>query len=271
MMRTISSTTLVAALAAALLPAPAAAQADEPWKFGASLYGWFPDIEGRTRFADATGRGDFEVGIDKIVNNLEFTFQGNFDARRGQYGLFADVVYMSVGKARTDTRDATVGGVQIPVGATASTEFDMKSWIWTFAGYYRAIESSDVTLDVVGGLRYIDVTQTLDWNVSGNVGSIPIAARSGRGSVGIAYWDAIVGLRGRFALTQDHAWFMPWYLDIGTGNSDFTWQAMAGVGYRFRWGEAIAAYRYLAYDMPSDSRLADVNLSGPLIGATFRW
>jgi hypothetical protein len=30
---------------------------------------------------------------------------------------------------------------------------------------------------------------------------------------------------------------MPHYLDVGTGSSNWTWQAPLGVGYAFDWGE----------------------------------
>lgn len=272
--RTRPAAAVLAALllpAATLLPVPAAAQPSEPWKFQASVFGWFPDIEARSRFSDATGRGDFEVDIGNIIENLEFTFQGSFDARSGRYGVLADVIYMSIGKTGSNTRGGSIGGIQVPVDAVAGTEFDMKSWIWTVAGYYRAIEQPGLTVDVVGGVRYTDVEQSLDWTLTGNVGAIPAPGRSGRGVASVAHWDAIVGVRGRTSLTADHSWFVPWYLDIGTGESDFTWQAMAGVGYAFKWGEAVAGWRYLAYDMPDSSRLVDINFSGPMVGASFRW
>ena len=31
-------------------------------------------------------------------------------------------------------------------------------------------------------------------------------------------------------------WFVPYYADIGTGQSDFTWQAIGGIGYAFSGG-----------------------------------
>jgi hypothetical protein len=269
----VAATVLATALlaVAAVLPASVSAQSGEPWRFQASLFGWFPDLAGRTRFAEAAGRGDFEVGIGDILENLEFTFQGNVDARKGRFGVLADVVYMSIGKTTANTRGGSIGGIQIPVDAATGTEFDMKSWIWTVAGYYRAIEGRGLSVDVFGGVRYTDIAQTLDWTVSGNLGAIPAPGRSGRGASSVTHWDAIIGARGRSPLTADDTWFLPWYIDIGTGESDFTWQAMAGVGYAFKWGEAVAGWRYLAYDMPNGSRLADIDFSGPMVGASFRW
>jgi len=78
-------------------------------------------------------------------------------------------------------------------------------------------------------------------------------------------------VRGRFSFGPDNAWFVPYYLDIGNGESDFTLQAIAGIGYAFKWGEAVAAWRYLSYDLGSNKAIADVNFSGPVVGVTFRW
>ena len=36
--------------------------------------------------------------------------------------------------------------------------------------------------------------------------------------------------------------------DVGAGNSDLTYQALAGVAYGFRWGNLSLTYRYLFYD-----------------------
>jgi hypothetical protein len=117
----------------------------------------------------------------------------------------------------------------------------------------------------------MDVSQSLDWSLSGNVGEIPIPGREGGAKVGATYWDAIVAVRGRFAFGRDNAWFTPYYLDIGTGDSDLTWQVAGGIGYAFKWGELAAVWRYLDYDLPSGKAIGDINFSGPAVGAIFRW
>ncbi|MBK6396605.1 MAG: hypothetical protein IPF73_19570, partial [Betaproteobacteria bacterium] len=47
----------------------------------------------------------------------------------------------------------------------------------------------------------------------------------------------IIGVKGRYAFGADRRWFAPYYLDVRTGDSDLTWQAMGGLGYRFSWGD----------------------------------
>ncbi len=67
----------------AVLPPATLAGQQESWQFGASIYGWFPDISGQTAFSPSGGGGDFEIGVDQILDNLEFTLMGTFDARKG--------------------------------------------------------------------------------------------------------------------------------------------------------------------------------------------
>jgi len=64
---------------------------------------------------------------------------------------------------------------------------------------------------------------------------------------------------------------VPFYLDVGTGQSDLTWQVAAGVGYSFQWGEVLAMWRYLDYNFKSGSDLEELNFNGAMLGVTFRW
>ena len=72
----------VFSLTAAILPALASADDNDSWEFGASVYSWLPDISGSTTFPDDSG-GDFTLPISTIIDNLNLTFQGSFDARKG--------------------------------------------------------------------------------------------------------------------------------------------------------------------------------------------
>ena len=254
---------------ALVLPA-ALASDQEPWQFGLSINGWFPDISGQTSFTPPGGGGDFTIGIDQILDNLEFTLQGTFDARKGKGGLLVDMVYMGIGASKSNVTEGTIGGTPIPVGASANLDYDLDSWIWTLAGYYRTVDQPELTFDVLAGLRYTDMEQKLNWNITGNVASLPPEDRTGTGESSLSNWDLIIGARGRFAFGDRNAWFVPYYLDVGTGDSDLTWQGIAGIGYAFGWGETVAAWRYLDYDLDSGSPVADINFNGPAIGVTFR-
>lgn len=257
-------------LALTLLPSPTWAQGDSDWKFGASIYGWFPDISGTTSFPGGSGN-DFTVPIGTILDNLSFTFQGAFDARKGQWGVFTDVVYMDLSKKKTAYREGAIGGQDIPVDVSARIGFGMTSWIWTTAAYYRVIDEPENRFDLLFGARYLDISQSLNWSLSGDIGRLPLPGREGSANITADAWDAIIGMRGSFSFGQGNAWFLPYYLDVGTGDTDLTWQAIAGIGYEFSWGEMVAVWRYLDYDIPTDRRIADMNFSGPAVGVVFRW
>ena len=59
--------------------------------------------------------------------------------------------------------------------------------------------------------------------------------------------------------------------DMGTGQSDLTWQLAGGVGYKFNWGDIGLHYRHVQWDFDNDSKLDDMSFSGPIISATFHF
>jgi hypothetical protein len=262
---------------AALFSAGAAAQTPDPWslsdawRFNGSIYGYFPTIGGKTTFPQSGSGSDVSVSAEQIISNLKFVFMGNLSAQKGRWGLFTDVLYMDVGGSKSDTRDINVGGVPLPVGATANANLDIKGTVWTLAGSYRVLAEPGVVMDVLGGARLLSLKETLGWQVNGNVGPIPLPGRSGNSEAKVDLWDGIVGVKGQLGFGNERRWVVPYYLDVGTGQSDLTWQAMGGFGYMFNWGDVYAAWRYLDYNMKSGDKIEDVNFSGPMIAFTFRW
>jgi hypothetical protein len=273
MKRKDTAATLMAAGAAtlfglgSLLPGTAAAQArPDGWEFRAIIYGYFPDIGGSTTFPAGTG-SSIDVDANTIIENLKFVFMGSFEAQRGRWGAFTDILYMDVGGSKSETRDLTIGGVQLPPGVTANAQLDVKGWVWTLAGTYRVTSTPEATFDVFAGARLLDVEQKLGWEFSANVGP----GLQGTSEADVQNWDGIVGVKGRLNFGARREWFVPYYLDVGTGESDLTWQAVAGIGYAFGWGEIIGAWRYLDYDFKSGKKLESLDFNGPMIGVAFRW
>jgi hypothetical protein len=261
-----------AALCAWIAPAPggAFAQSVDAWQWQASIYLYLPSIGGTTTFPQLGGGG---VSIDaaKILDNLKMGFMGSLEARKGRWGAFTDVLYVDLGNSKSATRDFTVGGTPLPADATANVDFDLKGTVWTLAGAYRAVADPGSPLDVFAGARMLDLGQTLGWQLSGNVGSIPLADRSGNQETNLKNWDAIIGVKGRFELGAYKKWFVPYYVDVGAGDSKSTWQAVTGLGYSFGWGDVVGAWRHLDYRMKSDTAVESLSFSGPGIAAVFRW
>ena len=268
MRQTLLATALVAP--ALLSSAPASAQAADGWHYRASINLYLPDIGGSTVFPDGVGSG-VTVDAQTILENLKMTFMGSFEATRGPWGVFTDVLYMDIGDTRTDFREMSIGGVGLPAGASAKVDYDLKGWVWTLGGVWRVASDPASHFDVVAGARLLDIQQTLGWEVSGNVGSIPLPGRAGLSVVGLSNWDAIVGVKGRQAFGPDRRWFVPYYADIGTGESDLTVQVMGGIGYSFPWGDVVGSWRYIDYEMKSGKAIESLDFNGPSISIVFRW
>ncbi len=258
--------------AAMLSPSGALAQATSDWQMGLTIYGWFPSVRASTTFSPpsgSSGGSDISVDAADILENLKFVFMGSFEARNGRWGGFTDLVYMKLGDSKSQTRDFLLGSQQVPADVSGKLDYELKSTVWTLAGEYRAIAEPGLELDTFLGARMVDVDQTVDLALSGNVGSIALADRSTSRRASLNHWDAIVGVKGRMSFGADRAWFVPYYADIGTGESDMTYQLMTGVGYAFKWGEIVAQWRYLDYDF--GDKVNSLYLNGPAVAVNFRW
>lgn len=258
-------------MAGALIAAPAVAQSADDWRFQAGIYVWLPTIDGTTAFPPSDGGGSASIDMDTIIENLQAAFMGSFDVRRGRFGVFTDLAYVDIGDSKSGTRGLSIGGVPLPADVSANVGFDIRGWAWTLVGLYEVVQTPERSLDVIGGVRLLDLEDTLDWTLTGNVGSVALPDRTGSRGDSLQNWDAIIGVRGRLRFGEAHKWFAPYHLDVGTGESDLTWQAIVGLGYSFGWGDVLVAWRYLDYDMKSGETIETLNLNGPLIAAVFRW
>ena len=239
------------------------------WQFSATVYGWLPDIGGHTELP-LGGGGTIDVDVNTILDHLKMTAMGSFEFSNGQWGAFTDLIYLDVGDSKSNTRNLAIGGVQIPATVTADVHFDLKSTIWTVAGMYSVVPSGDSTFDVLAGARLAHMKESLDWTFTGDFGPIAPPPLTGSRGASVDQWDLVVGAKGRIGFGTTHKWAMPYYVDIGAGDSDLTWQAEVALTYSFGWGDLGLSWRYLDYDLGSGP-IKDLDFNGPAVGAIFRW
>lgn len=244
----------------ALILAPLHARAEEPgvddgWQFAAGLYLWGASIDGKTQ-------SDIEVGVDfdDVLDNLQMAYMSAFEARKGKWSLLADVIYLNL--EGENNSNVTIPPTRIVVSTNA--DMDLKAWVIQFAGGYNLLTKGGSKLDLVAGARYLDLQMDLA------LSSQAIQARYRTLSASNNVWDGFVGVKGNIGLSK--RWYLPYYLDIGTGESDNTWQAIGGIGFRAaKWVDVTLVYRHLAWDFDSDQVIGDLSVSGPIIGAIFRF
>jgi hypothetical protein len=230
---------------------PAAAadgKSPDQWEFGVEVYLWGASIGGTT----STNSG-LEVSFGDLLKDLEMGFMGAVGAKKGKWLLLGDVVYLDVEQKESKTYN--VANMPVPV----SSKVELKGGVITLAGGYAVMQTEAHTLNLLVGARYLD----LDTDLSFNVGGIP-EERSGSGDA----WDAIIGVKGQADFAEK--WYLSYYLDVGTGDTDFTWQGSAAVGYQFKPVDVVVGYRYLAWDFddgdPLAKALSDLEFHGPFAG-----
>jgi hypothetical protein len=170
-----------AALAGGLLSAAAMAQAapsdpqDGLWRYGGSVYFYVPSVSGNT---SVPAGGDSTLDFD-ILEHLKFTVMGSLEAHNGRWGAFTDFIYLDFGEHKSATRKFTIGGSALPLDTTADLKWRLEGVSWTVGGQYRISSSPTFTFDVLGGARMLDIKRSSSWTISGDLGPLPPASRTG--------------------------------------------------------------------------------------------
>ncbi len=233
------------------------------WQFTARLYGWFPSVSGDLKY-DLPGIGDSAtVDAGDILDALEGVFMGTFLAQRGDWSIITDVIYLNLANDKNNA-------IRIPggpgPGVNIKVDQELTGWVWSLAGGYRVYRKDTTRVNLLLGFRMLDLDAKAKLTVRG---PLPPTLPSAKLRKAETLWDGIVGVNGRVAFNEH--WFVPFHVDVGTGDSSLTWQAMAGVGYGFNWGDLTLTYRHLSYDQSGDKLIQNMSFSGPAIGVNFRF
>jgi len=259
---------------------------ENDWQFRLTPYLWLPTIGGDVRYevppGSGTGSPTIDVGPADWLDLLNYGLLVGGSAQKGRFSLFSDFVYLSL-TSEDDDRvvsvddTVTIPGTRIPVpvGANlnADTRSDMDGLLWTLTAGYVVSESESSSATIFAGARYFDVDVSTRWDLTTEItvgpGTVILPAQ-GKISGDTTLWDGVIGIRGELGMGQGN-WSVPYYFDIGTGDSGQTWNAFAGLAREYSWGDLLIAYRHLEYDMGDDSLLQNFSFSGPAIGARFRF
>ena len=262
---------LVVAIAFGLLVAPRVFAQSEggDWRYSVTPYLWLPNIDGTLRFTIPPGAGGSPtvgVGPNDYLENLDFVLMLAAEARKGEWAIIGDLIYLDFSGETGAVRSVSGPGGVVQVPVNQNTRTGLKGLVWELAVSRTVARSTTATFEVLGGFRYFGLEASVQWQLAGPVGAFP---QTGSHTQKDDLWDAIVGVRGRWAPGGN--WFVPYHLDVGAGSSKLTWQGLAGIGYSFRWGDALFAYRHVYYELNDDGLLQEMRFSGPAVGVTFRF
>ena len=225
-----------------------------PWSFGLTSYVWFAGLSGDVGVGGLPPV-EVDASFSDIFDHIDWWPPPIMLAGEVRYDRFAFLTdFIRLGLQA----DGASSG---PLPVTA--DVDMSTIIWTFAGSYRAFQNDTVTLDLLSGGRL--------WNLNADMTLTgPLGGRQASGSITLV--DPIIGIAGKVNLGSGFA--LRAEGDVGGfgAAADLDWQAFGALQYEVNDLMALqAGYRYLAVDYRDDGFVFDAAMSGPIIGATFRF
>jgi len=231
------------------LAAPASAQ-DGNWTYDLSFNLWF---SGTKVTADTPeGEVEAELSFSDALKDIDFAFMGTAEARNGRWGILGDLLYINL----------TADGPSPKGLAFSEVALGTKMTVLSAVVAYRVHEDASVAVDLGAGLRgyWTDIDTTF-------VGNIEPTRTFGKTKNWV---DPIVAARMRVAFSEQ--WFGTVYVDAGGTGDTQTWQGLASVGYRINESWAVqGGYRYLESEWDTDDGQTSLELSGPIIGITYRF
>ena len=200
------------------------------WTFSLQPYLWLPSVEGDLRYGPPPPGGSsatVKLSEKDFLDSLNFALLLQGEARKGRWLIATDFIYLDMGSENSEVRsvDFNPGSGSAPINITtaqlnAGTETAIDAVAWTLVGGYNAVQNPTVTLDLIARFRYLNLEARtnvrLTATMHGTHGFASVCTRGQRWSEDL--WDAIIGARGRVKL-GDGNWFMPYYIDVGAGDS----------------------------------------------------
>lgn len=226
----------------------ATAQQGEAWTGQITPYAWAAGVGGNVTPFRGAPTVRFGRSFSEVLGDLDGAVFVSALARRDRVVLFGDLSHASVSRKG-----------KIPPGIPAKGRLRQSSA--TLAGGYRALQASDLSLDLLAGMRF--------WRLCGGV-EVPQAGV--RRSPSLDFNDPIVALRVN--ARAGPGWSTLIYADAGGfgAGSERTWQIVGTVNHQLADGFYLSAgYRHLTVDYRDGGSRVDAVLAGPLLGATLRF
>ena len=238
-------------MVAAGAPVSAQAPASDSWAVTFAPYLMGAAMKGTV--AVAGQEATLDMSASDIFSNLQFGAMGLVVARKGNWGVGGDAIWMSLGA------NGTAPG---PVGVTASA--DMSQGAFAFYGLRRLAPSADLFFG--GRVNYLSTNLRIN---------SPLQVRSVDGSK--TWFDPIVGLQ-LHTPASGKRWHAQVYTEIGGfgAGSTFTWQVFPTIGVNLSKRASLEfGYRWLDIDYSTGEAPTlfkyDVLTQGPIMGFAFKF
>jgi len=268
-------------------------------------YVWTPGIKGKSGMGGATS--DIDIKFMDVLEDLEGAATSYVRIFKGPWSLTLDTSFVQISDdvdMRADTVVPVSGSipteqgpypfaVDVPVNFEAEAEYELTQYfLESFVGYQIwgdrfAPRSASPTLgerfdvDLLAGVRYVEVDAELDVDTSLSVGPIytvagPFGPVSRSHSASFdheeSWFDPVIGAQVDFSVTEKLGLMARGDIGgFGVG-SEFSWGAIGAAKYDFsELTSGYAGYRVLDIDYDETDFVFDAQMGGPILGMMFRF
>ena len=242
-------TLIAAAFGLTTLAGTVQAQSGADTVYQITPYAWATGIGGDITPFTGAPAVSISKSFSDLIKDLDAAFFISAYARHGNFVFMGDV------SSSSSSRSGTA-----PVLGLPATGKLRQTSVTALAGY-RVAATPDATFDILGGARH--------WRVKGDV-DVPLAGLSASRSV--SFTDPIIAARANFQIAP--GWSSLLYADVGGFGvgSRVTAQLLGTVNYQMSENAFLSVgYRHLHVDYRSGGTRFDMRMSGPIIGATWRF
>jgi hypothetical protein len=264
----------LALAAAALTLLAGTARAEDEWTLQLTPYVLIPSVEATLGYQAPGGSPDVGAGPTDWLELINAVAMLQAEARRGRVFVTFDWMYLDMGNVESAVRSVGFPDGTVPIDASANltTDATFDGWMVTLSGGYRVVDGEDLDLGLYGGLRTLNLTSGVRWELTASVtspGGSHTFPASGAVEVHDETWDAVVGARGTWRFGERFGAFA--LADLGRGDGTESAQWTLGASWRFASTSVELSWRDIRWRGLFAAERGELALYGPVVGATFRF
>ena len=115
----------------------------EPWHFNLGVPGWLASVSGDIGLRGITSNVD--VKFDQILRHIDWATSVSAAARKGRFGVYADLLYLEASDALYNNR------------VLSKVNIGLSQYLVDGEAFYRVVECPRGWIDLRAGARYTDV------------------------------------------------------------------------------------------------------------------
>lgn len=227
-------------------------KSSDEWTFLVEPYAWGPNV-----YVETLDGQEFEISIDDLLDGFDFALELKLGARKDKWTFMFDTIYMDL--SWDDFGSANFLGQDIET----QVQVDMQVWLLDFTAGYEILQTGKTRLEALAGVQWLYE----DLGFKFDVAALGVSTQGT-----FTAWDGYGGLQGETVLSDK--WYLTYQVQLGTGDSNRIWNAIAGANRKFESMTLFMGWRYVDFEMDTSGddggQLIDGQYAtGPMIG--FKW